>query len=133
MTEQLNTFEMAQAQLDKAAKKLNLDPQIHALLREPMRELWVSIPVKMDDGSTKIFKGFRVQYNNARGPMKGGIRFHPEETIDTIRALAAWMTWKCAVVDIPWGGSKGGVICNTKEMSRGEVERLSRGYIDQIW
>jgi len=133
VTEQLNPFKIAQAQLDKAAEKLNLDPQIHAFLREPMRELWVSIPVKMDDGSTKIFKGFRVQYNDARGPMKGGIRFHPEETIDTVRALAAWMTWKCAVVDIPYGGSKGGVICNTKEMSQGEIERLSRGYIDQIW
>ncbi|MCK4402257.1 MAG: Glu/Leu/Phe/Val dehydrogenase [Dehalococcoidia bacterium] len=133
MAEQLNPFKMAQAQLDKAAKKLNLDPQIHTFLREPMRELWVSIPVKMDNGSAKIFKGFRVQYNNARGPMKGGIRFHPEETIDTVRALAAWMTWKCAVVDIPYGGAKGGVICNTKEMSQREVERLSRGYIDQIW
>lgn len=133
MVEQLNPFKMAQAQLDKAVKKLNLDPQIHLFLREPMRELWVSIPVKMDDGSTKMFKGFRVQHNDARGPMKGGVRFHPEETIDTIRALAAWMTWKCAVVDIPYGGAKGGVICNTKEMSRGEIERLSRGYIDQIW
>jgi len=133
MAEQLNPFTMAQAQLDKAAKKLNLDPQIHTFLKEPMRELWVSIPVKMDNGGTKIFKGFRVQYNNARGPMKGGVRFHPEETIDTVRALAAWMTWKCAVVDIPYGGSKGGVICNTKEMSPREVERLSRGYIDQIW
>ena len=132
MTEQLNPFNIAQAQLDKAAEKLNLDPQIHAFLREPMRELWVSIPVKMDNGSTKIFKGFRVQYNDARGPTKGGIRFHPEETIDTIRALAAWMTWKCAVVDIPYGGAKGGVICNTKEMSQREIERLSRGYIDQI-
>ena len=132
MTEQLNPFNIAQAQLDKAAEKLNLDPQIHAFLREPMRELWVSIPVKMDNGSTKIFKGFRVQYNDARGPTKGGIRFHPEETIDTVRALAAWMTWKCAVVDIPYGGAKGGVICNTKEMSQREIERLSRGYIDQI-
>ncbi len=132
MTEELNPFKIAQAQLDKAAKKLNLDPQIHLFLREPMRELWVSIPVKMDNGSTKIFKGFRVQYNNARGPMKGGIRFHPEETIDTVRALAAWMTWKCAVVDIPYGGAKGGVICDTKEMSQREIERLSRGYIDQI-
>jgi len=133
MAEQLNPFKMAQAQLDKAAKKLNLDPQIHTFLREPMRELWVSIPVKMDNGSTKIFKCFRVQHNDARGPMKGGIRFHPEETIDTVRALAAWMTWKCAVVDIPYGGAKGGVICNTKEMSQREIERLSRGYIDQIW
>jgi len=133
MAEQLNPFKIAQAQLDKAAEKLNLDPPIHALLREPLRELWVSIPVKMDDGSTRVFRGFRVQYNDARGPTKGGIRFHPEETIDTIRALAAWMTWKCAVVDIPYGGAKGGVICNTKEMSQREIERLSRGYIDQIY
>ncbi len=132
MAEQLNPFNIAQAQLDKAAEKLNLDPQIHAFLREPMRELWVSIPIKMDNGSTKIFKGFRVQYNDARGPTKGGIRFHPEETIDTVRALAAWMTWKCAVVDIPYGGAKGGVICDTKEMSQREIERLARGYIDQI-
>jgi len=98
-----------------------------------MRELHVSIPVRMDNGEAKVFKGFRVQHNNARGPCKGGIRFHPDETIDTIRALSAWMTWKCAVVDIPFGGSKGGVICNPKEMSSGELERLSRGYIDAIW
>jgi len=98
-----------------------------------MKELQVSIPVRMDDGQTKVFKGFRIQHNNARGPFKGGIRFHPEETIDVVKALAAWMTWKCAVVDIPLGGSKGGVICNPKEMSTGELERLSRGYIDAIW
>ncbi len=128
-----NLFEMAQAQLDEVAGVLNLDPGIHAILREPMRELHVSIPVKMDDGHTKVFKGFRVQYNNARGPCKGGIRFHPEETIDVVRALAAWMTWKSSVVDIPFGGGKGGVICNTKEMSIGEIERVSRGYIDTIW
>ena len=132
MTEQLNPFKIAQAQLDKAAKKLNLDSQMHAFLREPMRELSVSIPVKMDDGSTKIFRGFRVQYNDARGPTKGGIRFHPKETIDTVRALSAWMTWKCAVADIPYGGAKGGIICDTKHMSQGEIERLSRGYIDRI-
>ncbi len=126
-------FEMAQAQLDEAASILNLDSGIHAILREPMKEFHVSIPVKMDNGQTKVFKGFRVQYNNARGPCKGGIRFHPEETIDVVRALAAWMTWKCAVVDIPLGGGKGGVICNPKEMSNGELERLSRGYIDAIW
>ncbi|MBA7704358.1 Glutamate dehydrogenase [subsurface metagenome] len=128
-----NLFEMAQAQLDEAASILNMDPGIHAILREPMRELHVSIPVRMDDGQTKVFKGFRVQHNDARGPCKGGIRFHPDETIDTIRALAAWMTWKCAIVDIPFGGGKGGVICNPKEMSTGELERLSRGYIDAIW
>jgi len=127
-----NPFEIAQAQLDAAAAKLNLDPGIHAVLREPMREMHVSLPVKMDDGRVKVFKGFRVQYNDARGPNKGGIRFHPDETIDTVRALAAWMTWKCAVVDIPLGGGKGGVICNPKEMSDGELERLSRAYIGQV-
>ncbi len=126
-------FETGQAQLDEVARMLNLEPDIHAILREPKRELHVSIPVKMDNGEAKVFKGFRVQYNDARGPFKGGIRFHPDETIDTIRALSAWMTWKCAVVDIPFGGSKGGVICNPKEMSSGELERLSRGYIDAIW
>ncbi len=128
-----NLFEMAQAQLDEVASILNLEPSVHAILREPMREFHVSIPVKMDDGQTKVFKGFRVQHNNARGPYKGGIRFHPEETIDVVKALAAWMTWKCAVVDIPLGGGKGGVICNPKEMSSAELERLSRGYIDAIW
>ncbi|MCE5322941.1 Glu/Leu/Phe/Val dehydrogenase [bacterium] len=129
---QANPFETAQTQLDKAAAKLRLDPAIHAVLREPLRELHVSLPVKMDDGSVKVFKGFRVQYNDARGPNKGGIRFHPEETIDTVRALAAWMTWKTAVVDIPLGGGKGGVICNPKKMSERELERLSRAYIDQV-
>ncbi|MDO8587520.1 MAG: Glu/Leu/Phe/Val dehydrogenase [Armatimonadota bacterium] len=127
-----NPFEIAQTQLDKAAKKLGLDAGVHAVLREPMRELHVSLPVKMDDGTIKVFKGFRVQYNDARGPNKGGIRFHPEETIDTVRALAAWMTWKCAVVDSPLGGGKGGVICNPKTMSTMELERLSRAYIDAI-
>jgi len=132
MTEKLNPFKIAQQQLDEAAAILKLEPGIHALLREPMRELHVTIPVKMDDGSVKVFKGFRVQYNDARGATKGGIRFHPEETIDTVRALAAWMTWKTAVVDIPLGGGKGGVICNPKELSQGELERLSRGYIRAI-
>ncbi|MGB9772512.1 MAG: Glu/Leu/Phe/Val family dehydrogenase [Bacteroidota bacterium] len=111
---------------------LKLDPAIHEFLRWPMRELHVTLPVKMDDGKTKIFHGFRVQYNDARGPTKGGIRFHPAETIDTVRALAAWMTWKTAVVDIPLGGAKGGIICNPKEMSPGEIERLSRAYIRQV-
>nr|PZN49655.1 MAG: glutamate dehydrogenase [Chloroflexota bacterium] len=130
--ERLNSFEIAQAQLDQAAALLNLEPAIHALLREPMRELHVTLTVKMDDGSTRIFKGFRVQYNDSRGPTKGGIRFHPDETIDTIRALAAWMTWKCAVVDIPLGGGKGGVICNPKELSLRELEQLSRAYVRQV-
>lgn len=127
-----NPFAIAQAQLDEAAALLQLDPSTHALLREPLRELTVRIPVRMDDHSVKVFTGFRVQYNDARGPNKGGIRWHPEETIDTVRALAAWMTWKTAVVDIPLGGGKGGVICNPKELSAGEKERLARGYMRQI-
>lgn len=128
-TETLNPFAMAQAQLDEAAKILGLDAATHAMLREPMREITVQIPVKMDHGSVRVFKGFRVQYNDALGPTKGGLRFHPQETLDMVRALAAWMTWKTAVVNIPLGGAKGGVICNPKEMSVGELERLSRGYI----
>jgi glutamate dehydrogenase (NAD(P)+) len=132
MTKRLNPFEIAQRQLDEAAKVLKLEPGIHALLREPLRELHVTLPVRMDDGSVKVFKGFRVQYNDARGPTKGGIRFHPAETIDTVRALAAWMTWKTAVVDIPLGGGKGGIICNPKELSPTELERLSRAYIRQV-
>jgi len=127
-----NPFKMAQQQLDDAAKILGLDPGTHAALREPMREMHVSLPVRMDNGQVRVFKGFRVQYNDARGPTKGGIRFHPDETIDTVRALAAWMTWKTAVVDIPLGGGKGGIICNPKEMSPGELERLSRQYIRQV-
>ena len=125
----LNPFEISQRQLDKAAERLKLDPQVHALLREPMRTLEVHFPVRMDDGTVKTFTGFRVQYNDARGPTKGGLRFHPDETIDTVKALAAWMTWKTAVVDIPYGGGKGGVICNPKELSQGELERISRGFI----
>ncbi|MFH1773701.1 MAG: Glu/Leu/Phe/Val dehydrogenase [Methanobacteriota archaeon] len=128
-----NSFKIAQAQLDKAAKIMKLDPNVHAVLREPMREMHVSIPIVMDDGRVKVFKGFRVQYNDARGPCKGGIRYHPDETIDTVRALAAWMTWKTAVVDLPLGGAKGGIICNPKKMSARELERLSREYIAKIW
>jgi glutamate dehydrogenase (NAD(P)+) len=128
----VNPFMIAQRQLDEAAHILNLDPATHEMLRWPIRELHVTLPVKMDDGSVKVFHGFRVQYNDARGPCKGGIRFHPDETIDTVRALAAWMTWKTAVVDIPLGGGKGGIVCNPKEMSPGELERLSRAYIRQV-
>jgi glutamate dehydrogenase (NAD(P)+) len=128
-----NPFEIAQRQLDEAAAILGLDPATHALLREPLRELTVSIPVRMDDGSIRIFKGYRVQYNDARGACKGGLRWHPDETLDTVRALAAWMTWKTAVVDIPLGGGKGGVVCNPKELSPTEQERLARGYIRAIW
>lgn len=127
-----NPFEMAQRQLDEAAALLQLDPAVHELLRWPLRELHVTLPVKMDDGTTKIFHGFRVQYNDARGPNKGGIRFHSGETIDTVRALAAWMTWKTAVVDIPLGGGKGGIICDPKSLSQNELERLSRAYIRQV-
>jgi glutamate dehydrogenase (NAD(P)+) len=129
----VNPFEVSQRQLDQCAKILHLDPGVQAILRVPSRELHVSIPVRMDDGSLKVFQGFRVQYNDAKGPCKGGIRFHPDETIDTIRALAAWMTWKCSLLDLPLGGGKGGIICNPKELSQGELERMSRGYIDQVW
>ncbi len=132
MSETTNPFHIAQRQLDDAAKILKLDPAVHHLLRYPLREFHVTLPVRMDDGTTKVFHGFRVQYNDARGPTKGGIRFHPDETVDTVRALAAWMTWKTAVVDIPLGGGKGGIICNPKEMSPAEVERLSRAYVRQV-
>jgi glutamate dehydrogenase (NAD(P)+) len=129
---ELNAFRITQRQLDQAAEILKLDPAIHELLRWPLRELHVTLPVRMDDGTVHVFQGFRVQYNDARGPTKGGIRFHPDETIDTVRALAAWMTWKCALVDIPLGGGKGGVICDPRHMSQGELERLSRAYIRQV-
>ena len=128
----VNPFMIAQRQLDEAARILELDRATHDMLRWPLRELHVTLPVKMDDGSVKVFHGFRVQYNDARGPCKGGIRFHPDETVDTVRALAAWMTWKTAVVDIPLGGGKGGIVCNPKELSAGELERLSRAYIRQV-
>ncbi|MFQ3588035.1 MAG: Glu/Leu/Phe/Val dehydrogenase [Fimbriimonadaceae bacterium] len=127
-----NPFAVAQAQLDEAAKILELDEDTHSLLREPMAEMKVRIPVRMDDGRYKTFTGFRVKYNHARGPTKGGIRFHHEETIDTVRALAAWMTWKTAIVDLPLGGGKGGVVCNPKELSIRELEELSRGYIRAV-
>jgi glutamate dehydrogenase (NAD(P)+) len=128
----LNPFAIAQAQFDAAADLLNLDSGLRAVLREPVRELHVTLPVRMDDGSVRTFKGFRVQYNDARGPSKGGIRFHPDETVDTVRALAAWMTWKTAVMDLPLGGGKGGIICNPKTLSERELERLSRAYINAI-
>ncbi|HHU29849.1 MAG TPA: Glu/Leu/Phe/Val dehydrogenase, partial [Firmicutes bacterium] len=124
-----NAYAAAQKQFDDVADLIKLEEPLRELLRQPSREYHFTIPVKMDDGSTKIFKGFRVQHNDARGPAKGGIRFHPEETIDTIRALSMWMTWKCAVVDIPLGGGKGGIVCDPREMTPGEQERLCRGYI----
>jgi glutamate dehydrogenase (NAD(P)+) len=128
----INPFAIAQKQINDCADILQLGAGERDVLLRPMRELRVSIPVRMDDGKLKVFEGFRVQYNDARGPCKGGIRFHPEETIDTVRALAAWMTWKCSLLDLPLGGGKGGVICNPKGMSAGELERLSRGYIRAI-
>ncbi len=133
MAEELNPFKIAQAQLDKAAKLLNLDEATHELLRWPRREFRFTIPVRMDDGTVKVFHGYRVQYNDARGPYKGGVRWHPDETIDTVRALAAWMTWKTAVVDVPLGGSKGGVTCDPEKLSPAEKERLARGWVRQIY
>lgn len=127
-----NPFKMAQEQFDKVADLLNLDSASRELLRNPMREYHVSIPVKMDDGTVRIFRGYRCQHNDSRGPGKGGIRFHPQETVDTVRALSMWMTWKCAVVDIPLGGSKGGVICDPHNLSMREQEQICRGWVRAI-
>jgi glutamate dehydrogenase len=127
-----NPFEMAQAQFDKVADIINLDPASRELLRFPLREYQFAIPVRMDDGRVKVFRGFRVQHNDARGPAKGGIRFHPQETLDTVRALATWMTWKCSVVDIPLGGGKGGVICDPHNLSAREQEAICRGWVRQL-
>ena len=124
MSEMINAFEMAQAQFDDVASKLNLDPYISQFLRQPMREFKFQIPVHMDDGSMRVFTGYRVQHNDARGPAKGGIRFHASETLDTVRALAMWMTWKCAIADIPLGGAKGGVPISTSSLSTTEQEGL---------
>jgi glutamate dehydrogenase len=127
-----NPFEMAQTQFDNVADILELDTGTRDILRQPLREFQFSIPVRMDDGSMKVFRGFRVQHNDARGPSKGGIRFHPHETLDTVRALAMWMTWKCSVVDIPLGGGKGGVICDPHNLSAREQEQICRGWIRQL-
>lgn len=132
MNKPFNPFAMAQAQFDKAADFLELDEPTRELLRNPLREYQFSIPVRMDDGKVKVFRGFRVQHNDARGPGKGGIRFHPHETIDTVRALSMWMTWKCSVVDIPLGGSKGGVICDPHNLSMREQEGICRGWVRQL-
>jgi len=128
-----NAFEMAQKQFDHVADLLGLEPQVREILRWPLREYHFRIPVRMDDGSIRVFQGYRVQHNDARGPNKGGIRFHPAETVDTVRALATWMTWKCAVVDLPLGGGKGGVIVDPATLSNSEKERLVRGYVQAIW
>jgi glutamate dehydrogenase (NAD(P)+) len=128
-----NPYENAQLQFDNAAELLNLDSGARALLRQPMKEFHFTIPVKMDDGTTKVFNAYRIQHNRARGPAKGGIRFHPHETADTVRALAMWMTWKCAVVDIPLGGGKGGIVCDPRTMSMAEQEKLCRGYVRGLY
>jgi len=127
-----NPFIIAQKQFDHAAELLELDQETRDFLRYPMREYQFSIPVRMDDGTVKVFRGFRVLHNDARGPGKGGIRFHPQETADTVRALSMWMTWKCAVVDIPLGGAKGGIICDPHNLSLLEQERLCRGWVRQL-
>lgn len=130
---EMNPFLLAQKQFDQVADQLNLDQNVRDLLRWPLWEIHFRIPVHMDDGSLRVFDGFRVQHNHARGPAKGGIRFHPAETLDTVRALSMWMTWKCSVADIPLGGGKGGVVVDPTTLSPGETERLCRGWIDQVW
>jgi glutamate dehydrogenase (NAD(P)+) len=127
-----NAFENAQAQFDRVAELIGLDQAARDLLREPLREFSFAIPVKMDDGTSRVFRGFRVQHNDARGPGKGGVRFHPQETLDTVRALAMWMTWKCSLVDIPLGGAKGGVICDPHYLSPREQEQICRKWVRQI-
>ncbi len=130
--EDLNPFRISQIQFDMAAEYLKLDPGLRQILRTPKRVMEVSIPVKMDNGQLKVFTGYRVQHNVARGPAKGGLRYHPNVTLDEVKALAAWMTWKTAAVNIPYGGGKGGVICDPKRMSRGELERMTRRYTSEI-
>ncbi|MDE1856719.1 MAG: Glu/Leu/Phe/Val dehydrogenase [Candidatus Micrarchaeota archaeon] len=132
MVEELNPFKIAQEQLDRAAQVMNLDKAAHQILREPRRTLVVNMPVRMRGGKVQTFTGFRVQYNDARGPTKGGIRYHPAESLDTVKALAAWMTWKCSLANIPFGGGKGGIICDPKKMDDTELESLSRAYIRAI-
>jgi glutamate dehydrogenase len=133
MSTQINAFQMAQQQFDGVARMMNLDPQVSEILRWPAREFKFTIPVRMDDGSIRVFTGYRVQHSDARGPAKGGIRFHPSETLDTVRALATWMTWKTSVADIPLGGGKGGVPVDSASLSVYEKEKLCRGWIDQMW
>ncbi len=133
MSKGFDAFKMAQGQFDLVAETLDLDAGVRAFLREPMREYHFTIPVHMDDGSVEVFRGFRVQHSDVRGPCKGGIRFHPDETISTVKALATWMTWKTAVVDIPLGGGKGGVICDPHELSMREQEQICRGWIRNVW
>src|ERR1700741_4889285 len=130
--EDLNPFRIAQIQFDMAAEYLKLDPGLRQILRTPKRVLEVSVPVKMDNGQMKVFTGFRVQHNVSRGPGKGGLRYHPGVTLDEVKALATWMTWKTATVNIPYGGAKGGVICDPKRMSKSELERMTRRFASEI-
>ncbi len=131
-TQKINPWEMVQAQIDKAVRHIDCEPYMIEKLRHPERSLLVSVPVRMDDGSLKVFKGYRVQHSTVRGPAKGGIRFHPSVSLDEVTALAAWMTWKCAVMNIPFGGAKGGVECDPSLLSVGELERLTRRYTAEI-
>ena len=130
--EDLNSFRIAMRQFDNAAEKYGLEPGLREVLRRPRRALSLSLPVKMDDGTIRVFEGYRVQHSNARGPCKGGIRYHPDVTIDEVKALASWMTWKCATVNIPFGGAKGGIACDPKHLSKSELERLTRRYAYEI-
>lgn len=127
-----NPFESMMSRFDRAAERLNLDPDLYAVLRVPNRELKVYIPTRMDSGRIQVFEGYRVQHNFARGPAKGGIRYAPDVSLDEVRALAAWMTWKCAVVNVPFGGAKGGIICDPQQMSTGELERMTRRYAAEL-
>jgi glutamate dehydrogenase (NAD(P)+) len=127
-----NPFLVAQEQIRIAARQMKLDPGMEAILLDPERELHVHFPIRMDDGSIRMFDGFRVQHNTARGPAKGGIRFHQDVNIDEVKALSTWMTWKCSVVDVPYGGGKGGVVVDPTKLSVGELERLSRRFITEI-
>jgi glutamate dehydrogenase/leucine dehydrogenase len=132
VVENLNAYQIALEQFNRAAQKLNLEPDLAEILKHPKRQLTVSIPIRMDDGKVRVFEGYRVQHNVARGPAKGGIRYHPNVTLDEVKALAMWMTWKCATVNIPYGGAKGGIVCDPKQMSAGEKERLTRRYTHEI-
>src|ERR1700686_5074227 len=131
--EDLNPYRISQIQFDIAAEYLKLDPGLRQILRTPKRILEVSVPTKMDNGQVKVFTGYRVQHNIARGPAKGGIRYHPAVTLDEVKALATWMTWKTATVNIPFGGGKGGVICDPKRMSKPELERMTRRFASEIF
>jgi len=131
--QEFNAFASAQAEFDRIAELIGLEEGTRQLLRNPMREYHFNIPVRMDDGTFQVFQGYRVQHNDARGPSKGGIRFHPQETVDTVRALSMWMTWKCAVVDLPLGGGKGGVICDPHHLSPREQEAICRGWVRQVF